>query len=97
MASVTEVKNNLSRFLELVRNGESVLITDRGVPVARIESVRAERSESAERARLGRLERAGLVRKGEGIPRRLLARKVAGLKRGASAVDALLDERHEGR
>jgi prevent-host-death family protein len=33
---VRELKNNLSRYLERVRNGESVVVTDRGKPVARI-------------------------------------------------------------
>lgn len=96
-ASVTEVKNNLSKFLELVRNGESVLITDRGLPVARIESVRSEQSETGEQARLARLERAGIVRRGRPISRKLLAEKPAQLSKGASAVEALLEERREAR
>lgn len=36
-ASVTETKNNLSALLEEVRRGETVLITNHGKPVARIE------------------------------------------------------------
>jgi prevent-host-death family protein len=96
-ASVTEVKNNLSKFLEAVRSGESVLITDRGVPVARIESVRSDPTESAEQARLTRLERAGLLRRGRTVSRKLLAETPAPLKKGASAVEMLLEERREGR
>jgi len=96
-ASVTEVKSGLSKFLELVKNGEAILITDRGVPVARIESVRSDQNETGEQARLSRLERAGLVRRGRPISRRLLSGAPAALKKGASAVQALLEERREGR
>jgi prevent-host-death family protein len=35
-AGIKEIKNNLSRLLVHVKNGEEVLITDRGNPVARI-------------------------------------------------------------
>lgn len=35
-ARIAELKNNLSRYLEHVRGGESVLILDRNTPVARI-------------------------------------------------------------
>jgi prevent-host-death family protein len=96
-ASVTEVKNGLSKFLELVKNGEAILITDRGVPVARIESVRSDQNETGEQARLSRLERAGLLRRGRPISRRLLSAAPAALKTGASAVEALLEERRAGR
>lgn len=96
-ASVTEVKNNLSKFLELVSSGEAVLITDRGVPIARIESVRSDQNETGEQARLSRLERAGLMRRGRPLSRRLLSESPAALKRGASALAALLEERREGR
>lgn len=96
-ASVTEVKNNLSKFLELVRSGEAVLITDRGVPIARIESVRSDQNESAEQARLSRLERAGFLRRGRPLSRKLLSEPPATVKRGASGLAALLEERREGR
>lgn len=33
---VRELKNSLSRYLRRVREGETVVVTDRGVPVARI-------------------------------------------------------------
>ena len=68
-ASVTEVKNNLSKYLELVKNGESVLITERGVIIARIESVRTQHGEAADQARLSRLERAGAILRGRAISR----------------------------
>jgi prevent-host-death family protein len=40
-AGVRELRNNLSRYLEQVREGEEVTVTDRGVPIARIVPVDA--------------------------------------------------------
>ena len=36
-ASISQLKNGLSSYVDLVRAGESVLVTDRGVVVARLE------------------------------------------------------------
>ena len=41
---VRDLKNNLSRYLERVRNGEEVLVTDHGRPVARLSPVEASTS-----------------------------------------------------
>lgn len=38
---VRELKNHLSRYLERVRGGEEIVVTDRGKPVARLTSVDA--------------------------------------------------------
>lgn len=38
VATITEAKNGLSALVDQVRAGESVLIMDRGTPVARLES-----------------------------------------------------------
>ena len=38
-AGVREVKNHLSAYLDRVRDGEEIVITDRGRPVARLTSV----------------------------------------------------------
>ena len=35
-AGIKELKNNLSRYLALVKRGEDIMITDRGKAVARI-------------------------------------------------------------
>src|SRR4051812_48523342 len=96
-ASVTDVKNNLSKYLELVKKGEPVLITERGVAIARIESVSAQQGEAADEARLARLERAGVIRRGRPIPKELLDTPPVKLADGASAVEALLEERRSGR
>lgn len=53
---VRELKNNLSRYLERVKDGEEVVVTDRGRPVARLLGVDASTD------RLADLVAEGLVR-----------------------------------
>jgi prevent-host-death family protein len=62
IASITEARNRFSALLDRVRAGETITITDRGRPVARL--VPAEGPEDVDwDARLARLERAGLIRR----------------------------------
>ena len=39
--NIGELKNQLSAYLQLVRNGEEVIVKDRNMPVARILPIRA--------------------------------------------------------
>ena len=55
-ATITEAKNQLSALLARVRRGETVVILDRGRPIARIESIVGTESDDAD-GRLARLER----------------------------------------
>jgi prevent-host-death family protein len=94
--SISEAKNGLSALLDQVKAGESVVITDRGVPVARIEPV-TNRSDDDE-GRLDRLERAGVIeRRGGPIPTWLLDQPPVPLPEGVSAVTMLIEERRSGR
>ncbi len=96
-ANITETKNNLSRLLEEVKSGTSILIVDRNRPVARLEPVAAE--EHPGDGPVGALVREGLA----AAPRRrfdaaaFLGRKMVRLSAGVSGVQALLREREEGR
>jgi prevent-host-death family protein len=56
-AGVREFKNNLSRYLERVRQGDEVIVTDRGRPVARVVPIDAARRASG----LDELEAQGLA------------------------------------
>jgi prevent-host-death family protein len=96
-ASISEAKNGLSRLLERVRRGETILITDRNRPVARLEPVTTNLAAEV-KGRLDRLQRAGLVRLGQGgVVESIVSRAAPRAKKGASAVAAILDEREAGR
>ena len=90
-ATITEVKNQLSAIIDRVKAGESVVVTDRGQPVATIEPVRADADDAA---RLFRLERSGIVRPASKSPPPLPAEPPVPT---GSAVEALIDERRSGR
>ena len=95
VASITDAKNQLSALIDRVRAGETVLILDRGTPVARLVPARTSEDDDA---RMKRLERAGVVRRGTGKPPlHLLAEPPPKLEEGGSLLDALLEERREGR
>ncbi len=53
---IRELKNGLSGYIDRVRNGEEVIVTDRGRPVARLSSLDAAHDHLAE------LVAAGIVR-----------------------------------
>jgi antitoxin (DNA-binding transcriptional repressor) of toxin-antitoxin stability system len=94
VVTITQLKNGVSAIIDRVRAGESVLVLDRDVPVARLEPVGALDDD----ARLARLERAGLVRRGTGKPpQRILEEPPPALPKGVSVLEALLEERREGR
>ena len=67
-AGIAELRNNLSRYLDHVRAGGTVMVCDRDTPVARIVPVEhaSPRTRDDDEARLARLERKGLIRRGKG-------------------------------
>ena len=94
-ASVSEAKNSLSALLDKVKAGASIVIQDRGRPVARLEPIS---STGAAGDRLEQLVRDGVVRPARGpIPRKLLSSEPPSARGGVSALEALLEERREGR
>ena len=96
-ASITQAKNNLSALIDGLAAGSSVLIVDRGRPVARLEPVAAGR-EDDEGGRLARLERAGIIRRRRApLSRTLFGEPPPPAKAGTSVVAALIEERREGR
>jgi prevent-host-death family protein len=97
--SISDAKNQLSALLAKVRRGARIVITDRGVPVAVLGPVtQAEAPTEADEARLARLEREGVIRRGTGkFPSSLLREAPPRALGGASAVEALLEERRSGR
>lgn len=95
IATITEAKNKLSALLDIVKAGETVVIVDRGIPVARLEP--ASRADDGE-GRLARLERAGILTRGKRpFPLKLLLEPPPKGLPELSILDALLEERREGR
>jgi prevent-host-death family protein len=94
IASISETKAKLSALLDRVREGETVTITDRGVPVAQIVPL-PKNSEVDWEARLDRLERAGLIKRGRGGRADILLTPPPDV--GGSVLELLLEERREGR
>jgi prevent-host-death family protein len=96
-ASISETKNRLSAYIDLVRKGESVLITDRNVPVAQLVPLQRA-TDPDEEAWLQALERKGLVKRASNRgPSAMLKRPPPKLRPGVSVLDVLLDERRKGR
>ena len=96
-ASITQVKNGLSALIDRVRQGESIVIEDRGVPVARLESVAGTGGRSVE-GRIERLERLGVVRRARSaVPKRLLTTSPPMPTGGISATALIVEERRNGR
>lgn len=79
---IRELRDNLSRYLERVQEGEEVLVTDRGRAIARVVPVGAERT-------LDRLVAEGLVTPAKRPKRRL--RQPTKANGGAS--DLVVDQR----
>jgi prevent-host-death family protein len=94
-ATISQLKNGLSAYVDKVRAGDTVLVTDRGVVVARLEPASAHPDSTG---RLERLQRSGIVRIGRGAPPVELIRKPGPRPSGGrSIVDVLLEERRSGR
>lgn len=95
-ARIAELKNNLSRYLEHVRGGGTVLVLDRDRPVARIVPVPAANAEAGDDdGRLARLERQGFIRRGSGgLPDWFGKRRLPRVR--GSVLRDLLRERESG-
>lgn len=88
--SVSEAKTRLSQVLDWVRQGEAVLVLDRGVPVARLEPIAPSSGEG-----LAVLERQGLIRRGLAGGMELASLPLPVPRK--SVLEALLVEREESR
>jgi len=96
-ATISEAKNQLSALIDRVRHGETIVITDRGRPVARLVSALSGAEDDPD-GRLARLERRGLLRRATAPPpTALIRKKLPGGKGPSGVLDALLEERRHGR
>ena len=81
---VRELKNNLSRYLDRVKTGDEVIVTDRGRPVARLSAVDPSTD------RLAELIAAGLVQPAVRTSRRPPRHRV---RPKGSVADLVADQR----
>ncbi len=96
-ASVSEVKSRLSEFLRLVKGGGSIMVMDRGIPVAVLGPVQGDDEARDLDAPLVRLRDAGLVRIGSGkLPDDFWTRPRS-QDPGKLLRKALLEDREAGR
>lgn len=96
-ASISQAKNRLSAYVDMVRRGESIVITDRGKPVARLTPLEPGSKES-DAGRLAELERRGILipPKQRGAAKLILSPPPR-LPGGVSVLEALIEERRFGR
>ena len=91
-ASVSDLKSRISRYLDYVRHGGTVLVLDRKVPVAELKPIPGKSCNG----KLAALEHKGILRRGSGsIPVKFFKEKLGG--RRSRVLDALLEERNQGR
>jgi prevent-host-death family protein len=91
-ASISDLKNRLSAYLQKVRAGETILVFDRNEPIARIERI----ADGGDDERLTRLRRAGLLAPPT-RPMPFETLRQPSPRSEKSVVAALLEEREEGR
>jgi len=98
-ATITNTKNHLSALLNYVRHGETIIITDRNRPIARICPTENDKITSDDQ--LSILEKQGLLKRAETKS----SKKLSGIIKtvppkpegNVSVIDSLLKERAEGR
>jgi prevent-host-death family protein len=91
--SVSELKARLSAFLDIVRQGNEVLVTDRGRPIARLAPVTGMQQEEGRRELL---LRTGRLRAPQGSLPKDFWTRARPADRESRALSALLAERESG-
>lgn len=81
LVSIRELKSRLSHYLRLARKGESVVITDHGVPIGRIVPIGRDRTGQDLGERLAAMRDTGLAQwSGQKLRRRKPVAKLLGRK-----------------
>jgi prevent-host-death family protein len=100
-AKIAELRNGLSRYLDHVRAGGTVMVYDRDQPIAEIVPIRKSKAASKQdrdEERLARLEaRGAIIRPTRDFAEWLKTHKPIKIPGGpAGVVQALLEERESG-
>ena len=94
VANLSDVKDDLSRYVDYVRKGGRVRVLVRGLPAADLVPVSAASAGGSAdwNADLAELERQGMIRRGHGrVPREILKRGPR--LRGASMMETIAEDR----
>lgn len=95
--SITYTKNHFSALVREVQEGASYLVCDHGRPVAVLEPVCASDADVSRR-NMADMEKSGIVKRGKAkLSRDFFSGELPTAGDGASVVDALLEEREQGR
>jgi prevent-host-death family protein len=92
-ASVVELKAKLSEHLRQVKSGHELIVTERGIPVARMLPLDDGERRSTRRVRL---TRSGALKPGRGKLPAALKQPPSGRDDGSAVVAALIAERRDG-
>lgn len=85
-----ELKNRLGKYLRQVREGTTIVVTDRGRPVAELRPVPEAKTDLEARLRV--LEAKGVITRGKGpLPPASPIR----LKGGGSLAEAIIEDRED--
>ena len=85
---IKELKNSLTRYLRRCKQGEEVIVTERGNPIALIQPIKAAKGAVSLEARLGRAAAQGLLT----LPTRKISRRVRSIKAKGKAVSKIILE-----
>jgi prevent-host-death family protein len=93
-APIAELKAKLSYYLDRVRHGQEIVVTDRGRPIARISPIRGAEGEESRR---DELVRTGRLRPPLKAPDKAFWKLPRPKDPTGRGLELLLDERREGR
>jgi len=62
IVGIKELKNKLTRYLRLVREGDHIIVTDRGAPIAILHGLDHIEEEAGVEERLASLAKRGMLR-----------------------------------
>lgn len=85
---VKELKNRLTHYLHRTKQGDEVIVTDRGKPIALIQAIQSAELPATREARLARLAAQGVVT----LPARRLRKRVRPVKVSGRPLSRLIME-----
>ncbi len=85
---VKELKNRLTYYLRRTKQGEEVIVTERGKPIALLRRIQSAEQPATREARLASLAAQGMVT----LPTRKLKKRIRPVKVGGSRLSQIILE-----